>query len=361
MRGVTLLAALLVTIATGPVAAPAASRTTTDLVAHEWGTFTSIADEHGRAAEWLPLSQPSVLPTFVERRSFGPKGLLSGTVRMETPVVYFYTAHDTVVTARARFRNGVITEWYPRAMVLPAAAGNAQLERPGFEGSIVWRDVKVLARGYAELPTEDTPSHYYAARETDASIVEAGAQREKFLFYRGVASFVPPISAVVAPDDAVLVSHVGHQPLGPIVLFERRGEQIAYDVRHVAGNTATFAPHPPVGPAEALFAELESILVTHGLYPREAKAMVATWKESWFEEGTRLLYIVSREMIDLVLPLDIEPAPAEVARVFVGRIELVTSVTLAEVRDALARKDHHALQKYDRFLPHILTRLTAHP
>ena len=85
--------------------------------------------------------------------------------------------------------------------------------------------------------------------------------------------------------------------------------------------------------------------------------MVTTWKESWFEEGARLLYLVPRDFIDTVLPLDVDPVPADVARVFVGRVELVTGVTLDAVRDALARNDRTTLQKYDRFLPHILSRL----
>jgi hypothetical protein len=35
------------------------------LIAHEWGTFTSIAAETGQAVEWLPLNNPSDLPNFV--------------------------------------------------------------------------------------------------------------------------------------------------------------------------------------------------------------------------------------------------------------------------------------------------------
>src|SRR5215207_9751262 len=59
---------------------------------HEWGTFTSIAGADGRAVGWTPLSGPDDLPCFVDRLKFGPKWTLSGTVRMETPVLYFYSA-----------------------------------------------------------------------------------------------------------------------------------------------------------------------------------------------------------------------------------------------------------------------------
>jgi hypothetical protein len=36
-------------------------------------------------------------------------------------------------------------------------------------------------------------------------------------------------------------------------------------------------------------------LVEFGLYRKEAEPMVETWRDSWFEEGIRLFYIVPRE------------------------------------------------------------------
>ena len=49
--------------------------------------------------------------------------------------------------------------------------------------------------------------------------------------------------------------------------------------------------------------------------------MVETWKDSWFEKGARLIYIVPSRAVDQILPLQIEPQPAETTRVFVGRLE----------------------------------------
>ena len=86
------------------------------LTAHEWGTFTSIAGETGQAVEWLPLNTPGDLPSFVEHfRGTGFKVGLGGTIRMETPVLYFYSIHDTTVDVSVSFFHGLITEWYPRA------------------------------------------------------------------------------------------------------------------------------------------------------------------------------------------------------------------------------------------------------
>src|SRR5260370_3361335 len=84
------------------------------LVAHEWGTFTSVAGQDGRAVEWSPLSLPIDLPAFVEHFSFlGFKLGLRGTVRMETPVLYFYSSRDITLSVHVDFSRGLITECYP--------------------------------------------------------------------------------------------------------------------------------------------------------------------------------------------------------------------------------------------------------
>ncbi len=86
------------------------------LTAHEWGTFTSIAGADGQAVEWFPLTGSTDLPSFVEHfRNAGFKLGLRGTVRMETPVLYFYSPREETVSVKVSFAKGVITEWYPHA------------------------------------------------------------------------------------------------------------------------------------------------------------------------------------------------------------------------------------------------------
>ena len=70
-----------------------------------------------------------------------------------------------------------------------------------------------------------------------------------------------------------------------------------------------------------LMREVVAALVTAGLYPKEATAMVDTWKDQWFaEQGTRVLYILPRAWTDRTLPLDVSPRPDRVVRV----MELLT-------------------------------------
>jgi hypothetical protein len=78
--------------------------------------------------------------------------------------------------------------------------------------------------------------------------------------------------------------------------------------------------------------------------------MLETWGDSWFEEGSRLIYIVPRQYVDSILPLSISPAPAQLARVFVGRIELITPATRKSIETAIATRDGATLRKYGRFL-----------
>jgi hypothetical protein len=82
--------------------------------------------------------------------------------------------------------------------------------------------------------------------------------------------------------------------------------------------------------------------------------MIATWRNSWFEEGSRLLYIVPGQAVNAILPLAIRPAPASTVRVFVGRLELVTPTTEAAVEQAFRAHDQPAIDKYRRFLAPIL-------
>jgi hypothetical protein len=330
------------------------------LTVHEWGTFTSIAGEDGNAVDWYLQQGPSDLPCFVDRLPFRTKGWAPGTVRMETPVLYFYADTEMAVNVRVRFRQGILTEWFPKATVTPAEfTMTTAFGRPDFEGAISWNNVKVLPRADQVFPTDNRPSHYYPARETDASPVQVGSHKEKFLFYRGVARFAPPISATVASDGTIVVKHPEGKPLGDIILFENRAGRTGYRIQRAAGARATLARPSLHNGSAPPYQELEGMLVANGLYPREARAMIETWRDSWSEEGTRVFYVVSRKAVDSILPLEIDPVPTAVARVFIGRLEIVTSEMLHDVEAAIGTNDRVTLRRYGRFFDPIVRRLRA--
>jgi hypothetical protein len=332
------------------------------LIVHEWGTFTSIAGDDGNALLWLPIATPSDLPTFVEHYgNVRVKGGLRGTVRMETPVIYFYSPRQVTVAASVSLASGLITEWFPRAShVRPANSGPIMLD-PQSAGSIGWDAVTVSPVTNANFFHESTPSHYYAARETSASAVSvqtpAGNQREKFLFYRGVSLFAPPLSAKVLASSQLQLKSLA-EGTTTIILFERRGDKLGYRVSSLDSGALMETPSTS-GTLDSLYSEFEDTLVAQGLFRDEAQAMLETWRDSWFGEGSRLFYIAPRTFVDAVLPLSIRPSPTRLIRVFVGRIELVTQATENAVEAALLSGDHETLGKYGRFVDPIVDTIIA--
>jgi hypothetical protein len=328
------------------------------LVAHEWGTFTAIAGSDGQPVDWLPvdLVGPPELPRFVEHFRGEPKDVLRGTVRMETPVIYFYAGQETSVSVHVSFSKGFITEWYPHETRLQPSTplSSEALYQQHDDGSIAWDSITVAPNPAPDFPREKGASRYYAARETSATPLSVkapnGDQHEKFLFYRGVSTISLPFSAKVLPSGAILFDNRGVQPIPALVLFERRGDKIGYHIAASPQDHAIFEVPSVSGSINSVRRDLEDLLVAQGLYPDEADAMLATWGDTWFEEGSRLIYIVPRQYIDSVLPLSITPTPAQLSRVFVGRLELVTPATVESIEAAIASHDGAALKKYGRFL-----------
>jgi len=341
-------------------------RTAPDLTVHEWGTFTAIAGKDGRAVEWLPLGLPRYpgstdLPKFVEHiGDLNFKLGLRGTIRMETPVMYFYSPREVNVSARVAFSQGLITEWYPHAdRVQPGGVlRDARLNQLQADGNITWNNVAVSPNLAGEFPREVEPNRYYAARETSSSplrvMSSAGEQQEKFLFYRGVSATPLPLSAKLNSDGKLVVKDLSEDAIPAAILFERRGERVGYRFTGALTDETTLDSPVLNESVDALYGDLEESLVAQGLYRDEAHAMVETWKDSWFEEGSRLIYIVPRGFVDDVLPLRVNPEPGQIVRVFVGRLEIVTPATASAVKTAAARNDQATLDKYSRFLEPIL-------
>src|SRR3984957_3171358 len=400
MKSSTFSLVLVVSAAVFLIAADAGKVQSDGLTIHEWGTFTSVAGEAGSAVDWDALGCKTDLPGFVNAAGYrGFKFRLQGQVRMETPVIYFYSPREVVANVQVRFPYGVMTEWYPNAdnaiyeskslmdrmhMDSPASAIyqtkslidppparlDASLVRlsPNLNGidtslrhvmgGIGWSDVKVQPASAPAFPVENGSSRYYAARATDAAPISVGKQHEKLLFYRGVGRFQPPLSARLS-DEKVTVENRGSDPVPAVFLFENRGGRRGYRNAGALKDAVTLDRPLLAGSFLQLLHDLETTLVAQGLYPKEAQAMVETWRDSWFEEGSRLIYIVPSQAIGGILPLQVEPAPVQTARVFVGRIELVTPETKRTVEQALAKGDLSTVDRYSRFLGPILQRIST--
>ncbi len=330
------------------------SRSGADYIAHEWGTFTSVQGSDGVQLEWNPFVVEE-LPGFVYNamKPRGRKMVLPAVnapiklgflarQRMETPVIYFYSGEPRKVTVDVNFPDGQFTEWFPQLTQLgsrpplPARAGMASAMR--------WADVEIMPGNGADeakfFPKDETGSHYYAARETDASGIritspEGTSEYEKFLFYRGVAQFVAPLTVRHFGDNAEMISleNKSAGQLGQFFIYAVRGGKAAMikagvidaNVRNDVEFKFEKIARPLAEVRVELANEMRQALVSEGLYEREAAAMVKTWDDSWFgEPGTRVLYLLPQKWCDAALPLKLTPAPSELKRVFVGRAELIT-------------------------------------
>src|SRR5437773_12097611 len=93
-----------------------------DLVAHEWGTFTSVQGADGIQLEWNPLvttelpkfvyeiGRPTGNPRLQPLASYSSKGAMVTLQRLETPVIYFYSGRESSVDVTVNFLQGVVPE-----------------------------------------------------------------------------------------------------------------------------------------------------------------------------------------------------------------------------------------------------------
>ena len=362
-----IVAPALIAAAAASLSSAGLGSSASGLVVHEWGTFTSVAGADGQAVPWRPFSGPSDLPCFVYQLKDSPKtwvpgGLpaVSALVRMETPVLYFYapSADEQTVDVRVDFNQGLMTEWYPSASKSPAGIPK---DIGANVSTLAWNQVRVRPGAVPDYPKERAPSHYYAARETAANALTVNGQDEKFLFYRGLASFPIALSATPVNDRGVRLENTG-AAIPRVVLFQNRGGRFGYRIASAPRGVTMIETPVLESSFFALATDLERLLVEQGLFAAEAKAMVATWRDSWFEEGTRIFYLLPQSSVDAQLPLTITPRPAATVRAFVGRLELATPDVPGDIERALRSGNFRALLPYARFVePFAAQVLTKNP
>lgn len=307
------------------------------VVAHEWGTFTSVAGPDGNPINWSTLVGPPDLPCFVQR---GPvyKSEFSALVRMETPVLYFYSSRPAELSVQVpALPLGHMTEWYPKA----TDSGN----------SLRWDSIRLDPGAHPDLPSSPHDSRYFAARNTDSTPLNVNGQWEKMLFYRGVGSFAIPLRPQFIADGKVELRNVSQDRIPLAILFENRGGKLGYHIESdLTGSATTDFPVLTGDIAGVRAVIVKALIERGGLYPKEAQAMMDTWQDSWFEEGMRVIYVLPQRPVDALLPLTITPAPRELTRAFVGRVEILSPAIKDEIESASSAGDVDALKKYGRFL-----------
>ena len=343
-------------------------------IVHEWGTFTSLQNESGDAIGGINTDDEPV-PPFVHRLADFlllrptevPNNFFQGapschpdvTMRLETPVIYFHPpkSETKIQTAnvRVKFHGGWLSEYFPDAFADAAeftnsnfGPGPARLFRFGAlhstnESSLTWDNLKIGG----DWPMTNTSAHVWTSPRAvnAASVQTTNGESEKFLFYRGVAHIDAPlkISRDAATGELLFRSHLENLPTDTLPIIRaiwlvniRPDGKIAFRAlpplsldhkpkKILAHTPADFSPGDfSSGNFETLKTALKTTLVSEGLFADEAQALLNTWELSYFKSaGLRVFFIVPRAWTDFYLPLEISPR-AEMNRVMVGRIELVT-------------------------------------
>jgi hypothetical protein len=337
------------------------------LVVHEWGTFTSLQDEGGQTIGGINTDDEPV-PKFVHRladflllRPTEVPGIFfqgaphchpDVTLRLETPVLYFHLPYDPQteedLSVTASFRGGWLSEFYPNADVsAPGLVSNTMTFgplRPGMMSTLSWNHLDIGGNWPGPLTTQHVWTSPRAVQA--ANIRTTGGEAEKFLFYRGVAHIDAPISVVQDENNSTLVLR---SQCAPEVVGQERvkvnflwlvdiaeNSKVAFrqipsallggEAKALATVSSHFSPTDySEGNRDQLKSSLLSALVSEGLFKDEAQALLNTWELSYLKSpGMRIFFMVPRKWTDYYLPLKLSK-PAEVTRVMVGRIEVLTA------------------------------------
>ncbi|MGA8028560.1 MAG: hypothetical protein WB992_15560, partial [Bryobacteraceae bacterium] len=205
-----------------------------NLVAHEWGTFTSVAAADGTSVQWAPVSGTPDLPCFVNRLSTENLKLAPGLVRMETPVLYLYSQSPQTASVHVDFPQGWITEWYPQAtQVKPnLQAKHGWVSGKFGRGQIDWDSVQVSPGVNPVFPATEGPSRYFKARNTDSAPLQIGQEQEKFIFYRGMGDFSVPLQPTFLNGHRLELRNIGPDPIPLAIVFENRSGNLGFRAVH---------------------------------------------------------------------------------------------------------------------------------
>jgi hypothetical protein len=321
--------------------------------AHEWGTFTGLCGSDGQALNGLYVEEEA-LPVFVHNiggsfpklaYDFG-KGtpanveLAHVTIKMETPVIYFYSNTAFNADVKVQFTHGLIGQWYPEDSAGVNASyynnfgpsldfGNKQSPVSNF---IEWK-ANILPAGAdaTKVNKQGETNTWTAPRATDANLVQTGGEYEKFLFYRGIGNFDMPVNVSFDNRGNLVIKNNYPENIPYFIVYDKEDNGDVKVWFSGAISSGTSQTVPPVSHVLSIYEinfkmeEFHTALTAAGLYSKESSAMLNTWKTSYFgKSGLRVFWIVPRKFMDGILPLDMNPAPDKLERVLIGRSEILT-------------------------------------
>jgi len=336
------------------------------LIVHEWGTMTTVHAPDGQPHTRINLIDDSEkLPNFVfhfePRQSasqpyspFLKTGRGTGrddvTMRLETPVIYFYDPGNIAARRsfdlRVQMRGGILNDFYPIAQPKleymgadRTSAVNTITLNEQWSSSLAWQGITLDTA--ASIPSTNA-TVWTAPRQVTAAKLRVQKQGEHYLFYRGLANLPALLSTRHSRASVQLMaSRAMHwtredEVIARVWLVDVRADgSIAFATQDslvlskhsskVLAQMKRFTTSDFAGSRRpALRGSMKSELIDAGLYADEADAMLNTWDASYFRKpGLRVFYTVPRAWTDFYLPLELSVAH-EATRVLIGRIDLPT-------------------------------------
>jgi hypothetical protein len=321
---------------------------------------------------------PAPRPTYIppEPRPF-PKGMEFPTdpgtpfavnQKMETPVLYLHSDRELDAQVEVDFPGGILGQYYPAPSKVVPEVGKAERLANGYARF----DVKVLTEE-AQLPHVDPSNIYAPSREVKANtLVTPHGETEKFIFYRGLGKFRTAMKVTSQGNEITLHdAETGPKAQAAFLVYSDGSRGSIRMISLAKGRMHPVSAQIVQHMKSRLLEETEfhhraeqflgDALVESGLYRDEAVAMVRTWNKSYFRTpGLRVLYLLSREETEKLLPMRISPQPDQVVRTLVGRIEILTD---AEEQELLQLAEYtpvrQLVEKFGRFAQAKVLRLIA--
>ena len=225
-----------------PLFAADAVPPTAGLTVHEWGTFTSIAAADGSAEPWVSLSPPADLPCFVYHLSAQCLKCGANRVRMETPVIYFYSTQPLTASVHVDLPSGLITEWYPQGtQASRLQPGMTYGNRRGTSSGAAFRLRQVQRQRSSPAP-ETTATTMRPGRRTPHPCGLA-TRRRNCSSTAALPTSISPSGRSSCPTANWRFATPAPKRSGFAILFENRGGKTGYRViRDLRGSVLTDSP-----------------------------------------------------------------------------------------------------------------------
>ena len=130
--------------------------------------------------------------------------------------------------------------------MVPSAAVASAASMPTMTnplGRIQWTDVKITPGAQEHSRLNAGESLLCRARD-GASPVQVGTQQEKFLFYRGLATFPLLFAATSIRQGTSRSRRLADRAIDTAILFERRGGKIGYTIVQAGGKDVVISRPP---------------------------------------------------------------------------------------------------------------------